>query len=62
MPLSAEAQALRDRLFLTLQAAALPLQQGPDLEVSLEALIDAIQMLQDKLRRELTLLREEQAD
>jgi hypothetical protein len=62
MPLSLEEQQLRDQFFKTLREAALPLQQGPDPEVALEALIEAGQMLQEHLQRELTELRQEQAD
>jgi hypothetical protein len=62
MPLSLEEQQLRDQFFKTLSDAVLPLQAGPDPEVALEAVIEAAQMLQDRLQRELAELRQEQAD
>jgi hypothetical protein len=62
MPFSLEEQRLRDQFFNTLSEAVLPLQTGPDPEVSLEAMIEAVQMLQDRLRRELAEFRQEQAD
>jgi hypothetical protein len=62
MPLSLEEQQLRDQFFKTLSAAVLPLPSGSDPEVTLEAMIEAVQMLQDRLQRELAELRQEQAD
>jgi acyl-CoA reductase-like NAD-dependent aldehyde dehydrogenase len=62
MPLSLEEQRLRDQFFKTLTEAVLSLQPGSDPEVTLEALIEAAQMLQDRLQRELAELRQEQAD
>jgi hypothetical protein len=62
MPLSLEEQQLRDQFFQTLSAAVLPLPSGSDPEVTLEAMIEAVQMLQDRLQRELAELRQEQAD
>jgi hypothetical protein len=62
MPLSPEERKLRDQFFLQLLEATRPLQPGPDPEVTLEALIDAAQLLQEHLQRELTELRQEQAD
>lgn len=62
MPASPEEQKLRDQFFKVLLQASLPLQPGADPEVTLEALIDAAQMLQEHLQRELTELRQEQAD
>lgn len=55
-------QELRDRFFQALLEATFPLQQGPDLEVALEALIEAAGMLEEHLRRELAELRQEQAE
>jgi len=55
-------QELRDRFLATLLETAVSLQTGPDPEVALEALIEASQMLTEHLQRELTKLREEQAD
>ena len=62
MPASPEEQKLRDQFFKVLMEATQPLQPGADPEVTLEALIDAAQMLQEHLQRELTELRQEQAD
>ena len=62
MPLSPDGQELRDRFLATLLEAARPLQAGPDPEVALEALIEAADLLRDRLRRELAELRQEQAD
>ena len=54
--------ALRDQCVEALLAAARPLQDGPDREVALEALIEAAGVLQDRLRLELVELRREEAD
>jgi hypothetical protein len=62
MPLSLEEQQLRDQFFKTLSESVLPLQAGSDPEVALEAMIEAAQMLQERLQRELAELRREQAD
>ena len=62
MSLSLEEQKLRDQFFKTLSDAVLPLQAGSDPEVALEAMIEAAQMLQERLQRELAELRQEQAD
>jgi hypothetical protein len=62
MPLSLEEQQLRDQFFKTLSEAVPPLQAGADPEVALEAMIEAAQMLQERLQRELAELRQEQAD
>lgn len=53
---------MRDRFFQELLESAFRLQEGPDREVALEALIEASGMLQEHLRRELDELRQEQAD
>ena len=62
MPLSAEGKEVRDRCLAALLEAAQPLQTGPDPEVALEALIEAAELLRDRLRQELAELRREQAD
>jgi hypothetical protein len=62
MVLSAEERVLRDRFFKVLLDATLPLQPGDDPEVTLEALLDATEMLHEHLQRELGELRQEQAD
>jgi hypothetical protein len=59
MAISAAVQPLRDRFFKTLLEAVLPLQGGPDQEVTLEALIGAAEMLRDRLEQELAELRQE---
>jgi hypothetical protein len=53
---------LKDKFFRVLVDAVLPLQPGPDPEVTLEALIDAAERLVDHLQRELAELRQEQAE
>jgi hypothetical protein len=62
MALSSEGQELRDRFLAALLEAARPLQTGPDPEVVLEALIEAADLLRDRLRHELAELRQERAD
>ncbi len=62
MPLSSQGEELRDRFLAALLDAARPLQAGPDLEVVLEALVEAAGLLRDRLRQELAELRQEQAD
>jgi hypothetical protein len=60
--LSLAERELRDRFFKDLLEAAFRLQEAPDREVALEALIEAAGMLQEHLRRELDKLRQEQAE
>jgi hypothetical protein len=62
MTISPEDQQLRERFLRVLIEATLPLQPGPDPEMTLKALIDASQMLTEHLQRELAELREEQAE
>ncbi len=62
MERSAEEKAQREEFFLRLAEATFPLKQGPDPEVTLELLIEAAQLLQQQLERELQELREEQTD
>ncbi len=62
MPLSPQKKDLRDRFFQTLLEQAVALQTGPDIEVTLEALIEAAQLLVEHLQRELTELRQEQTE
>ena len=59
---SPQEQELREQFFKTLLEATYPLQQHPDPEVALEALIDATQMMTEHLQRELAELRQEQAE
>ncbi|MDB5310641.1 MAG: hypothetical protein JWO38_4843 [Gemmataceae bacterium] len=62
MSLTPETQALRDHFFQTFLDAARPLQRGPDPEATLEALVEAAGLLQDRFRTELAELRLEQVD
>jgi hypothetical protein len=62
MALSPSEQELRERFFKELLEATFSLQKGPDPETALEALIEASQMLTEHLQRELTELRQEQAE
>jgi hypothetical protein len=55
-------QELRDRYLADLLDTAVRLQQGPDPEVALEALIEATDLLKARLRQELDKLRQEQAE
>ena len=52
-------QKLRDRLFQAMLEATFPLQHGPDQEVTLQALIQAAQMLKERFEQELDELRQE---
>jgi hypothetical protein len=51
--------ALRDRFLQAMIEATFPLQQGPDQEVVLHALIEAAEMLKERFERELEELRQE---
>jgi hypothetical protein len=62
MALSPQEQELRDRFFKAFLEAAIAAQPGADPEVTLEALIEASQMLTAHLQAELTHLRREQAE
>jgi hypothetical protein len=62
MALSSEQGRLCEKFFQVLLETVWPLQPGADPEVTLEALIEAAGMLQDHLQRELTELRQEQAE
>jgi hypothetical protein len=59
MPLSQAARQLRDQYVKALLDASLPLQKSADVEVALEALIEAAQIVKDKLEQELAELRQE---
>ncbi len=52
-------QKLRDQLFQAMLEATFPLQHGPDQEVTLQALIQAAQMLKERFEQELDELRQE---
>ena len=53
---------LKDKFFGVLVESVLPLQPGADPEVTLEALIDAAQMLVEHLQQELVEIRLEQVE
>jgi hypothetical protein len=53
MELSAEQQGLRDRFFNALVEATFPLKSGPDPELALEMLLEAVAMLREHLEHEL---------
>ncbi len=55
-------EQVRERFFIALAEAAMPLKGGPDPEVALEVLIEAVDLLRDHLERELGELRQEQAE
>ena len=50
---------LCNRLFKAMLEATFPLQHGPDQEVTLQALIQAAQMLKERFEQELDELRQE---
>jgi hypothetical protein len=62
MALSPAEQELCDRFFRVLLDTVFPLKEGPDPEVTLEALVEAAQMLAEHLQGELAELRQEQAE
>jgi hypothetical protein len=62
VPLSEAVARLRDRFVKALLDAALPLQEGPDREVALEALIEAAGVLKQRFEQELEELRQELSD
>jgi len=62
MDLTPTQQQTRERFFLALAEASLPLQGGPDPELTLELLIQAATMLKEHLEKELEELRQEQAE
>ena len=56
-------EQLRDRFFRDMLEATFPLQeQGPDREVTLEALIAAAEMLRGRFEQELAEVRQEGAE
>jgi hypothetical protein len=54
--------ALRERFLQAMVEATFPLQQGPDPEVILEALIEAADLLRARFEQELAELRQESAE
>ncbi len=59
MALSPAEQKLRDQFFQAMLEVTFPLQKGPDQEVTLQALIQAAQMLKERFEQELEELRQE---
>lgn len=59
MELMQEERTLRDRFFRTMLDATFPLQAGPDQELTLQALIEAADMLRERFEQELEELRRE---
>jgi hypothetical protein len=59
---SQDRQETRRRLFVALAEAVMPLKGGPDPEVTLELLIEAVASLREHLEQELAELRQEQAE
>jgi hypothetical protein len=59
MDLPPEIKKLRDHFFQVMVEATAPLQQGPDREVTLEALIAAAELLSERFVHELDELRQE---
>ncbi len=62
MDLSPQQRQLRDRFLQALLEATLPLQGGPDPELTLEMLIEAAGLLKEHLEHELEEIRLEQAE
>jgi hypothetical protein len=62
MDLTPAQKQQRDGFLNTLLEATIPLQAGPDPEVTLELLIDAVDLLREHLENELTEIRLEQAE
>jgi hypothetical protein len=52
-------EQLREQFLCAMLEATVPLQQGPDRELTLEALIGAAEMLRERFERELNELRQE---
>ena len=59
MQLLESERELRDRFFQTMAEATYPLQDGLDREITLKALIQAAEMLKERLEQELDELRQE---
>jgi hypothetical protein len=53
------AEQLTHQLFMTMLEATFPLQAGPDRELTLQALIQAAEMLRQRFEQELDELRQE---
>ena len=59
MELSQAEQDLRNRFLEAMLEATFPLQQGPDQEMTIQALIRAAEMLKERFEQELEELRQE---
>ncbi len=59
MDLPPQVKKLRDQFFQAMVESTAPLQQGPDREITLQALIAAAQMLSERFAQELEELRQE---
>jgi hypothetical protein len=59
MDLSHEEKALRDRFLQAMLESAIPLQEGLDQEMTLQALIRAAELLKQRFEQELDELRQE---
>jgi hypothetical protein len=59
MPLPPEVEQLKERFFEAMVEATAPLQQGPDREITLQALIAAAELLSERFAQELDELRQE---
>lgn len=59
MDLPPAVKQLRDRFFQAMVEATAPLQEGPDREVTLQALIAAAELLSERFAQELEELRQE---
>jgi MarR-like DNA-binding transcriptional regulator SgrR of sgrS sRNA len=55
-------QQMRDRFFHAMLDAIMPHNLGPDPEVTLEALLEATELLQEHFEQELAEMRVEQAE
>jgi hypothetical protein len=62
MELSLEEQKIKDRFFTAMVEAIVPLKTGPDPEVTLEMLLEAVDMLKEHVENELEELRQEMTD
>lgn len=60
MAISQVEQELRDKFFAAMMNHVMSMKTGPDQEVTLEALIEASQMLTEHLEQELAEVRQEQ--
>jgi hypothetical protein len=62
MELPPDEQHLKERFFKAMVEAIVPLKGGPDPEVTLELLLQAVDMLKEHVEHELAELRQEMTD